>query len=154
MRKALIIIDIQNEYSNQGQLQIDNFDEVVLKINKLDLKPYQLVIAVRHLNQAGLFSSKWATDYPESLVIPYDYEVLKTTADSFHQTNLQTILEGYQINELEICGFMTQNCVTYTALCGLNHNYRVSVIANLCSTIDETVHNIAIRSLATKVNII
>lgn len=154
MKKALIFIDIQNEYSNQGKLHVANFNEVIDKLNKINTKKYDLVISVRHINNDGLLSSEWATDYPDALQIQFDYEVIKTTADSFQQTNLDLILQEHKVTHLDLTGFMTQNCVTYTALSGLNHSYNVSVIGELCSTIDPIINDIALRSLSTKVTVI
>lgn len=154
MKQALIIIDIQNEYTQQGNLTIDNCEQVIFEINKLDVTRYDLVVSIRHINDSGLFSSPEATKYPENFNLNYDYEVIKQYADSFQSTNLKSILDAHSITDLQICGFMTQNCVTYTALTALNLDYKVTILSKLCSTIDQTVNNIALKALSSKVTIL
>ncbi len=154
MRKALILVDIQNEYSNEGNLPVINFNEIIANINTLDTSQYDLVIAIIHQNQQGLFSKPWNIDYPPTLSINIDYELIKSTADSFQTTDLNKLLIEHHINCLDICGMMTQNCITYTALSALNLDYQVQILSDLCGSVDSTVHNIALRALASKTIVI
>lgn len=154
MKTALIIIDVQNEYSKTGGLPVSNFKQLVADLNQLDKSVYDLIVSVKHQNPEGLFSHPWNTSYPEELKIDVDYQVVKQYADSFQDTNLQQVLNCNSITELHICGMMTQNCVTYTALTALNHDYQVSIIESLCGTVEHIVHQIAIKALSSKVTIL
>lgn len=155
MKKALIIIDVQNEYSQQGGLSIKSFENIVQRINSLDLKKYDSIVSVRHINETGsLFTQPNLISYPADYSQDYDYEVIKHVADSFQNTNLLEILQANNVASLDICGFMTQNCITYTALTALNLSYEVNIIKDLCDTIDPLINAIALKSLSSKVTII
>lgn len=154
MKKALIVIDIQNEYSPTGGLPVIGFDHVVDNLNKLDLTAYDLVVSVRHQNPSGLFSEEWNVEYPNEYTLNFDHQITKQTADCFDVDQLQTQLLANEISAVDICGMMTQNCVTYTALSAKQLGYQTQVIAELCTTIDPIVNSIALRALATKVTLI
>lgn len=154
MKQALLIIDVQNEYSSEGNLPIENFEQIVENINMIDINKYTTVITVRHINSKGIFSTKWATEYPSKLNIMSNYDVIKQVADSFQGTNLLQLLENNDISDIEICGFMTQNCITYTALTAKRLGYNTTVLSNLCSTIDSTINSIALKALSSKVTVI
>lgn len=154
MKTALIIIDIQNEYSPQGNLPLENFKGVLNSINNINTCIYDLVISVRHINSTGLFTNNWNITYPDSYKVKFDYEIIKHTADSFDVPKLHQVLINHNISTIDICGMMTQNCVTYTALSASMLGYKTNVISESCTTVDSTIHNIAIRALNTKVNII
>lgn len=154
MKSALIVIDIQNEYSPKGGLPVLGFEHIVSSINKVDTTKYDLVISVRHVNETGLFSDSWSISYPNNYKLNYDYEIIKQTADSFDVKNLAILLSESNINSIDICGMMTQNCVTYTALSARQLGFKVRVLSSLCTTVDQTVNTIALRALQTKVTVI
>ncbi|WOO89169.1 isochorismatase family protein [Mollicutes bacterium LVI A0078] len=154
MKNALFVIDIQNEYSPKGGLPVLNFEHIISSINQIDTDKYDLVISVRHVNETGLFSNNWNISYPNNYKLNYDYEIIKQTADSFDVKNLAILLSETNIDSIDICGMMTQNCVTYTALSASQLGFEVRVLSDFCTTIDQTVNTIALRALQTKVTVI
>jgi nicotinamidase-related amidase len=74
--------------------------------------------------------------------------VVKHVADAFQQTDLAKHLEG--VEELLVCGMMTQNCVAFSAMSRDADNYRVSVVGDLCAAPSEIVHKIALNALGSK----
>ena len=79
--------------------------------------------------------------------------VVKAFADSFHQTNLEETLAGLGVNELLLCGMMTQNCVTHTAISKSAEKYAVTVLTDCCTTVDQMIHLIALNALSTRVTL-
>ena len=71
--------------------------------------------------------------------------VVKEFADSFVKTNLEKILLGLGITDLLLCGMMTQNCATHTAISKFAEKYKVSILADCCTTVDVMIHNIALH---------
>ena len=53
----------------------------------------------------------------------------KTHADAFLETHLGEILSAQAIEALDICGLMTQNCISHTAPAPAAAAYRVPVVA-------------------------
>ena len=80
--------------------------------------------------------------------------VVKKFADSFEQTELEATLQKLNVTELLICGMMTQNCVTHTAISKAAEKYDVSILVDCCTTVDEIIHNIALHAVSTRVPLI
>jgi len=51
---------------------------------------------------------------------------VKHFADSFEKTKLEETLAKLGVTELLLCGMMTQNCVTHTAISKAAEKYNVS----------------------------
>ena len=49
---------------------------------------------------------------------------------------------------------MTQNCVTHTAISKAAEKYKVSILMDCCTTVDEMVHNIALNAISTRVPLV
>ena len=71
----------------------------------------------------------------------------KGHADNFLNTTLQNTLPRRRVDTLWLCGMMTHNCVTHTALTA-GQGYTVRVLEDLCTTVDPMVHAIAAECLA------
>jgi nicotinamidase-related amidase len=90
--------------------------------------------------------------HPEIMAVaPNSEVVVKTYADSFEQTNLENVLQKQGVEELLICGMMTQNCVTHTAISKATEKYSVSILMDCCTTVDEMIHTIALNAVSTRV---
>jgi nicotinamidase-related amidase len=66
-------------------------------------------------------------------------------------TNLENTLSKLGVNELLICGMMTQNCVTHTAISKSAEKYKVCILPDCCTTVDEMIHNIALHAVSPRV---
>lgn len=64
--------------------------------------------------------------------------VVKTYADGFVKTNLNEVLEKLDVDELLVCGMMTQNCVTHT-----------SILTDACTSVSEPIHLIGLAATLT-----
>ncbi len=80
--------------------------------------------------------------------------VIKAFADSFVDTNLEKTLSELGVEELLICGMMTQNCVTHTAISKSAEKYQVSILSDCCATVDEMIHKIALRAVSTRTSLV
>jgi len=80
--------------------------------------------------------------------------VVKHFADSFEGTELHATMQSLGATELILCGMMTQNCVTHTALSRRADEYaKVTVLTNACTTVTEMLHAIALHALSTRVTL-
>jgi len=160
--KALIVIDLQNDYFPDGKFPLWNTDEVISNIesviqsaNKKNIP----VILVQHIANAekGIApffnqGSDGVNIHPRILQAAPNAElVVKEFADSFEHTRLEEILNERNIDELLICGMMTQNCVTHTAISKKAERYKVSILADCCTSIDQMIHNIALNAVSTRI---
>lgn len=156
---ALIVIDIQNDYFPDGKYPQWRTNEQLQKTNILIDKAKQkdwLVVLVQHTAKEGapflVENSYGAEIHPEILTnVIRPKIVIKKYADSFLETDLHQVLQQAQISSLYLCGMMTQNCVTHTALSKQAETYQIHVVSDACSAPDELVHKVAINALSCRV---
>lgn len=159
MTRALVVIDIQNDYFAGGALPLWQANETEARI--LDAiasarAAGDRVILVRHLAPAG--SGLFAEDSAGSEIRPAILAaagdapvVIKRFADAFQDTDLMDHLGGVQ--DLLICGMMTQNCVVFTAMSRAADPFAVQVIGDLCTAPIAPVHLIALSALGSKTQV-
>lgn len=164
-KKALLVIDIQNDYFPEGNFPLWNTDKTLSNIKQLISKAniqHIPVFLIQHISSApkGMApfferNSDGANIHSEIMAITPDAELIqKQHADSFHHTNLEKTLNKYSIDELLICGMMTQNCITHTAISKEAEKYKVSIIKDCCTTTDSMIHNIALNAVSNRVPLV
>lgn len=77
--------------------------------------------------------------------------MVKHFADSFVDTTLEAVLVERAITALLVCGMMTQNCVTHTAISKSAEKYQVTILPDCCTTVSEMLHLIALHAVSTRV---
>lgn len=162
MGKALIVIDIQNDYFPGGKFPLWNPEETLAAtlgaIRRAQEKGIP-VILVQHVADASRGLAPFFNQGSEGVELHPAIRdaasaapvVVKSFADSFHQTGLAETLTGLGTTQLLICGMMTQNCVTHTAISKQAEQYAVTVLTGCCTTVDKMIHLIALNALSTRV---
>ena len=163
--QALIVIDLQNDYFPGGNFPLWN-PEVTLQNTVAAIHAAQKkkipVILVQHVANASKGAAPFFNAETEGVKIhPVILEaenngivITKSYADSFHLTNLEATLAKLEVDELLICGMMTQNCVTHTAISKAAEKYTVKVLSDCCTTVSQMIHRIALNALSTRVSIV
>jgi len=161
-KKALIVIDVQNDYFPGFKFPMWNVENVltnILSAIRGAKKSGIPVILVRHVAKSATSpffvpGSEGCEIRPEILAaVPDAPVVIKSFADSFDETNLEDTLKNLGVSELLICGIMTQNCVTHTAISGTAEKYKVSILKDCCTAVSEIIHVIALNALSRKVTL-
>lgn len=141
MKKALLVIDVQNEYFN-GKLKVtypNNSLDNILKVMDYAKENNMIIILVQHTSISGETFSKNSIEWdihPEILKKYYDYHIEKTKPSSFYNTNLEEILEKENIEGVVILGYMTQMCCDTTAREAFHKGYLVEFLSDATGTID------------------
>lgn len=160
--QALLVIDPQNDYFPEGKYPLWN-TEVVLEKMKQAIKTANEksipVILIRHEgNENSPFfnpGTEGAAVHKEIAALALDAPVVtKNFADGFEQTPLSGLLADLKVSELLLCGMMTQNCITHTALSKMAEPYTISVLQDACTTVDPMIHGIAINGLSVRTHLI
>lgn len=140
--KALLIIDIQNDYFPGGAAELVNPDAALAnaKILLAEFRDKKLpVIHVQHINMREgstfFLPDTEGTKIHRSLT-PKDgeYLVVKHFPNSFYQTDLLEIVESSGITELVVCGMMTQMCIDTTVRAAKDYALPVTLISDACAT--------------------
>ena len=165
MNKALLLIDLQIDYFPGGKFPLWNTDAVLTNIEQA-IKAARMkgipIIHIQHVANpkmgiAPFFNegTEGAKIHPLILAAAPDAPiVVKEYADSFVGTKLEETLSGLGVDELLVCGMMTQNCVTHTAISKSAEKYKVSILADCCTTVNEMLHNIALHAVSTRVSLV
>ena len=164
-KRALIVIDLQNDYFLEGKFPLWNTDatleNTVASIAKARTKNIP-VILVQHVADASKGNAPFFNEGTIGVEIhsrilaaaPEGVLVTKAFADSFHNTNLEETLSKLGVEELLICGMMTQNCVTHTATPKVAEKYLVKILTDCCTTINQMIHLIALNAVSTRITLI
>ena len=162
MKQALVVIDVQNDYFPEGQFPLWNAEEV-LKANLEAIEAAKQqgipILLVQHVAQCAAPFFRAETSgveiHPKILAAaPGAPIIVKHHADSFHQTDLQQHLQKLGSEELLLTGMMTHNCITHTALSPQAPNYGLKVIAPATTTVNETLHALALHALSVRVQLV
>ena len=165
MKKALIVIDLQNDYFPGGlfplwntEKTLENIEKVIIKANESNVP----VIFVQHVADSSQGEAPFFNEGTEGVkihpalvaVAPNAKVVKKTFADSFYETKLEEVLSELEVEELLVCGMMTQNCVTHTAISKSAEKYSVKILPDCCTTVSEPIHFIALHAISTRIGFV
>lgn len=162
MSKALILIDLQNDYFSGGKFPLWNTEKVLtinVELIKKAKEKQMPIIVVQHVGEVGgpFFTpeSEGVKVHTDILkLLPDAPVIVKTFADSFYQTELEDELQKRGIKDIYLSGMMTQNCVTHTAISKSAEKYKVNVITDACTTVSEMIHLIALNALSIRVKLL
>ena len=164
MKKALLVIDLQNDYFPGGKFPLWNTDAILENIERAIAKANTRgvpVIHIQHIAKRGLApffheATPGADIHPGILAAApkAPVVVVKEFADGFEKTNLDETLTKLGVTDLLVCGMMTQNCVTHTAISKAAEKYNVTIFPDCCTTVSEILHQIALHALSTRVKLV
>lgn len=165
MTKALIVIDIQNDYFPNGAFPLWDTENVLGNIEHAIQQAQAKnipVILVQHIADKSKGLSPFFNEgtagadiHPRILAAATNAPiVIKHFADSFVNTDLEATLQSLGVDELLICGMMTQNCVTHTAISKQAEKYKTAIIQDCCTTVSQMLHLIALNAVSTRMNLV
>lgn len=135
---ALLIIDVQQALCS-GKLEVFEAARVIDTVNRVAAKARAaraLVVLIQHENDDGLFvygSPGWGL--ADGLVVGVgDLRIRKRGPDSFHSTELKSLLDPYAVDQLVICGLQGDFCVDTTTRRALALGYPVMLVSDGHST--------------------
>ena len=160
-QKALLIIDLQNDYFPQGKYPLHNTAQmrsnIEIAINRANQQNIPIIL-IQHIadGNAPFFNrgTSGVEVHPAILNAAPNADIVeKNHADSFEETNLEQVLQKYKVTELFITGMMTQNCITHTAISKAADKYGVTIVTDCCATVDDMINNIALKAVSRRVNL-
>ncbi len=142
MKKALLIIDVQNDYFEGGKSELYNPLNALEKIEKVlsEFRKESLpVIHVQHINTregATFFLPNTEGVLIHKNLTPIDGEhlIIKHAPNSFLGTNLLDVLKANEIDEVVICGMMSHMCIDTTTRACMDYGIQVTLLEDACTT--------------------
>jgi nicotinamidase/pyrazinamidase len=154
--KALLIVDVQNDFCPGGSLAVPEGEKVVPVINSL-LNRFEVIVASKdwHPEKSKHFA-KWpvhcvqntygAAFYPQLDDETIQEVFLKGTEgeddgySAFEATNknLEGYLRSHNVEDLYVCGLATDYCVLASALDAKKRGFNVLVVEDAVKGVDVT----------------
>jgi len=145
MKKALLVIDVQNEYFT-GKLPVTHpagsLEKICAAMDAASSQGVPVVIIQhtvtspdRPLFQKG--SREWVL-HPEVAKRPHSLLIEKSLPGSFTGTNLEAWLRERGLDTVVICGYMTQMCCDTTARQAFHLGFGVEFLADATGTLSLT----------------
>ena len=140
--RALVIIDIQNDYFPGGAMELEGADAAAANASKALARARQEgvpVFHVRHLSTrpgATFFIPGTNGAQIHAAVRPLGAErvVEKNFPNSFRGTDLERALKDAGIKELVVAGMMTHMCVDASVRHAADLGYKVTLLGDACAT--------------------
>ncbi|HEY5900234.1 MAG TPA: cysteine hydrolase family protein [Burkholderiales bacterium] len=144
--RALLIIDIQNDYFPAGKMELEGADaasEHAARALAMFRGKRLPVFHVRHLSTrpgASFFIPGTAGAEIHARVRPQAGErvIEKNFPNSFRATPLEQALKDAGVKELVVAGMMTHMCVDASVRQAADLGYKVTLLGDACATRTQT----------------
>ena len=158
-RRALILVDIQNDFCPGGSLAVAGGDQIIPVVNELQRR-FDLVVATKDWHPPGhaSFVSLWPAHCVQNTAGAEFHPALDTSRvahvflkgtdpevdsysgffDNEHRraTGLGDYLKERGVAEVVIVGLATDYCVKFTALDALRLGLRTTVVSDACRGVE------------------
>ena len=142
-KTALVLVDIQNDYWLPPREPRERFVATARALLELAREAGMLVVHVQHARRepgkGGFQQGTPGFEIHESVFpIAGEPRVVKHTASSFHETELEDILQAAGIDTVVVCGMQTQKCCDTTTRAAKARGYRCYFVSDAVETFDLT----------------
>jgi nicotinamidase-related amidase len=153
-KKALILVDIQNDYFPEGKMVLNGSEAAGINAGKIlnHFRQKKLeIFHIRHMSirpEATFFlPDTFGADIHEC-VKPMINEnvIIKYYPNSFKDTHLLDKLMEKDIKELVICGMMTHMCIDATTRAAKDFGFNCTLIGDACATRDLEINGNIIKA--------
>ena len=149
MKKALVIIDIQNDYFDTGRYPLQGSEKASVNaavIIKKFREQHLPVIYFQHISKRekpNLFEKGTPGVEIHKNVKPLESEKVFTKhyPNAFRETELHSYLQSLEIDHLVVCGMMTHLCIDASVRAAKDLGYKISLVADACATRDLEVYD-------------
>ena len=146
MKRALLVVDMQNDYFPGGKMELVRVEEAAENVGRLLALFRDKKLPIFHIQHVSI--NPGATFFlPDTdgvkihhLVAPKEGEVVieKHFPNSFRETVLLEELQNQSIQEVVVCGAMSHMCIDTTVRAGFDLGLSCVVVADACATRDLT----------------
>ncbi len=163
MKKALIVIDMLNDFIREGgALEVGPAARAIVPRVRERLEEFRrekrivVFVADHHAPNDSEFrmcpkhcvaGTEGAEVIPELERKVSDYFVPKTRYSAFFKTDLDDILQQEKVIEVEVVGVCTSICVMHTVADLRNRGISVTVPRDAVTDLDEESHNFALKHM-------
>ena len=141
-KRAILVVDLQNEYWPSGNLPLHGIDAASTNAARVMAHARakgDLVVNIRHeMPGAQLFVRGSDGAKINQAVLPKDDEpvITKHFPNSFRETGLSDLLKENGVEEVVVVGAMSHMCVDATVRAANDMGYKTTTIHDACATLD------------------
>lgn len=144
MKTVLLLIDIQNDYFDEGKNPLMNSLSASLKARDLLVFFRAASLPIVHIRHTAIrpgatfFLPGSPGAQTHSNVLPIDGELVieKHYPNSFRETNLLEVLKEMQAEMIVICGMMTHMCIDASTRAAFDLGFTCWLAEDACATKD------------------
>jgi len=138
---ALILVDIQNDYFEEGCWAVPGMEEAAKNAGALLARARErndMIVHVWHKmpnDAAPFFRPGTPGAKINGSVAPFDDELViaKQRPNSFVGTDLEHRLRDAGVEEIIVCGAMSQMCIDATVRGGVDLGFKVTLVHDACA---------------------
>lgn len=148
MNLALVLIDIQNDYFENGTNTLVGSDKAGRNARLILDKFRSMKLPIVHIQHIA--TSPTATFFLPNTVgaeihdsvkpLTHEKVVVKHFPNSFRETELLDYLNSKNVTDLVVCGMMTHMCVDATTRAAKDLGFNITLIGDACATKDLEIH--------------
>lgn len=162
MKRALLVVDVQNDFCEGGALAVDGGFAVARGVRKI-LGDYDYTVASAdwHIDP-GVHFEHWPVHcvrgtHGAELAAPLEttlFDAVLTKGQraaaysAFDGTGLETILRSHGVTDLDVVGIATDYCVKESVLSALREGFRVRVLLDLCAGVAPDTSRLAVGAMS------
>ncbi|PWR21040.1 cysteine hydrolase family protein [Zavarzinia compransoris] len=143
-KRALIVVDIQNDYFPGGRWTLDGMDQAganAAAVIAAARAAGDKVIFIAHefpSADAPFFApgTEGAKLHPVVGVRADDTVIVKHAVNSFQGTNLKDVLDAAGVEDVTVIGAMSHMCIDAATRAAADFGYKVTVVHDACATRD------------------
>lgn len=166
-KSILLVVDMQKFFLDETSPTFTCGGLAVLPKVKLLVRAFRRanrpVIFTRHVHHpddldSGIMGWWWegkciegtpeSEIHPDLSPLPGEKVVLKHRYSAFYNTDLETVLRCLKVEDIVVCGIMTNICCESTARDAYYRDYRVFLPADGTGSINEEMHTASLLNLA------
>lgn len=142
MTKALLLIDIQNDYFENGTMVLEGAN-TASKNSRLLLDEFRIkelpIIHIQHIatkpTATFFLPNTFGAEINENVrPLAHEKVIVKHFPNSFRETGLLEYLNSMNITNLVICGMMTHMCIDATTRAAKDFGFDCTLISDACAT--------------------
>jgi nicotinamidase-related amidase len=141
-KRAIVVVDLQNEYLPNGKLPLHQLDRAIENAAKVieDARAKgDQVIHIRHEQPGAPFfvpGSEGVEIIPAVAPQPGETVITKNHPNSFRDTQLKEVLDHQRVEDVVIVGAMSHMCIGATARAATDYGYKTTIVEDACATMD------------------
>ncbi len=144
MKKALLLVDLQNDYFPGGKMALTGIEAaasqalaLLAEFRRRQWPTFHIQhVSVRPNAPFFLPGTAGVEIYPGIAPLPGEAVVEKHFPNSVRDTGLKESLAAAQVRELVICGAMSHMCIDATTRAAVDLGFTCTVIHDACATRD------------------